>query len=125
MKPKKEKPEETRTDLGRFTLEQNGRQCTVALRGDFTVELIAELQASLKAVLRNGALEVTFDLGRTNLLDSSGIGLLIATSNSLAKTNGKVRVVNASDTILRLLQTMRLVVRLNAEGRTAREGNNG
>jgi anti-anti-sigma factor len=110
--------------MAKFSIEQNGKQCRVALAGDFTVTVILDLQEALKKALP-GIEEAVFDLDRTTLLDSSGIGLLIATSNSMAKTKGKVRVVNASGDILRLLQTMRLTARLNAEGRKGREGNNG
>jgi len=51
------------------------------------------------------------------LLDSSGIGLLIAASNSLAAKKGSVRLVNVSADIMHLLQSMRLAARLNAKGK--------
>ena len=107
--------------MANFSLDQNGKRCRVALSGNFTLAVIPELQEALKTALA-GIDELVFDLDRTTLLDSSGIGLLIAASNSLAKTNGKVRVVNASGDILRLLQTMRLVTRLNAVGREGQGG---
>ena len=63
--------------------------------------------------------EIVFDLAATVMLDSSGIGLLIATSNTIARQQGRVRVLNLSADILRLLQSMRLASRLNASGREA------
>ena len=100
-----------------YTIERKEGQCWVVLEGDLTAPLIPDLQAALKKNLEEGVHEAVFDLGKTAMLDSSGIGLLIAACNSLAKNQGKVRVLNVSPDILRLLQSMRLVTRLNASGR--------
>ncbi len=100
-----------------YTMERKEGQCRVILEGDLTAPLIPDLQSALKKNLEEGVREVEFDLGKTAMLDSSGIGLLIAACNSLAKSQGKMRVINLSPDILRLLQSMRLVVRLNACGK--------
>jgi anti-anti-sigma regulatory factor len=51
------------------------------------------------------------------MLDSSGMGLLIAAANSLAPGGGRIRVTNVSPDIFRLLQSMRLTTRLNVSAR--------
>ncbi len=103
--------------MATYTIEQNGRHCVVTLLGDLVASGIPALQAALKQQLPLGVNEITFDLAATAMLDSSGIGLLIATSNSLARQQGRIRILNASADILQLLQSMRLVARLNATGR--------
>ena len=103
--------------MANYSIERNGPQCNVKVQGDFEVSLIAELQPKVRGELENETREVVFDFGQTTLLDSSGIGLLIATGNSLAKHNGKIRVINVSPDIMRLLTSMRLAPRLNATGR--------
>jgi len=108
-----------------YTIERKENQCLVALQGDLTAPLIPDLQAALKKNLEQGVEEAVFDLGNTVMLDSSGIGLLIATCNSLAQKKGKMRVLNVSPDILRLLQSMRLVTRLNAAGREPGEEKHG
>jgi anti-anti-sigma factor len=100
-----------------YKIECKEGQCSVVLRGDLTASLIPDLQAALKKNLEQGATEVVFDLGKTVMLDSSGIGLLIAACNSLGQKKGQIRVLNVSPDILRLLQSMRLVSRLNVSGR--------
>ena len=55
------------------------------------------------------------------MVDSSGIGLLIAASNTLSQKNGRLAVVNTAPEILRLMQSMRLVTRLNISGRPMTE----
>ena len=56
--------------------------------------MVPDLQAGLKEMLNKGARELVFDLASTAMLDSSGMGLLIAAANSLAPHGGKVRVTN-------------------------------
>ena len=100
-----------------YTLEQTGRNCRVTLHGDLVASVIPDLQAALKQQLQPGVEEVVFDLAETLMLDSSGIGLLIATTNTMARHQGCIRVLNASPDILQLLQSMRLVNRLSVSGR--------
>ncbi len=100
-----------------YTIERKENQCAILFQGDFTAPLIPELQTELKRHLEEGADEAVFDLGKTDMLDSSGIGLLIATCNSFGRKQGKIHVRNVSPDIFRLLQSMRLVNRLNVSGR--------
>ena len=103
--------------MAAYVIEQKDQQGSVKMMGDLTAVLIPELQAGLKEVLSKGARELEFDLAATTMLDSSGMGLLIAAANSLARTGGTVRVTNVSPDILRLLKSMRLANRLNVTGR--------
>ena len=108
-----------------YTIEHHSRQRRLVLNGDLTASVIPSLRAALKTELEQGADEIVFDLGKTVMLDSSGIGLLIATHNSLTRKQGKVRVVQASNDILRMLQSMRLAGRLNVTGTQTAEAHNG
>jgi len=99
-----------------FNISMTGQQATVRLTGDLTASLVPDLQDALKQMLSSGVRELTFDLASTKMLDSSGIGLLIAASNGVAP-EGTIRVTNTCHDIFRLLQSMRLATRLNATGR--------
>ena len=103
-----------------YSLQHTGnRSCSVILAGDLTASSVPGLQAELKQQLVSGTDELVFDLAATAILDSSGIGLLIAAANSLGRQSGRVRVLNASPEICQLLQSMRLTHRLNVSGRAA------
>jgi anti-sigma B factor antagonist len=104
--------------MANYNIQATGKNCSVTPTGDLTAHVVPELQAAIKQQLQQGVSEVVFDLAATAMLDSSGIGLLIATSNSLSRQQGRVRVINVAPDILQLLQSMRLVTRLNASGRT-------
>lgn len=96
-----------------FTIERRDRACVVTMQTDLTAALVAPAQAALKQELAAGATHVEFDLAQATMLDSSGIGLLIAAANSTAKAGGRVRVLNASKDIRTLLRSMRLTSRLD------------
>jgi anti-sigma B factor antagonist len=95
-----------------FEVKRDGEKVEVILEGDLTAAIVPELKSALQEILNEGALEVEFDFGRTTIIDSTGIGLLIATYNSLVKKNGTVRIILASEDVFRLLQSMRLEKRL-------------
>jgi anti-anti-sigma factor len=101
-----------------YTIERSGEDCRVTLQGDLTAPIVPDLQAALRRELEHPARKVVFDLARTVMLDSIGIGLLIAVCNSV---QGKVHVENVSRDILQLFQRMRLVSRLNAGGPRSEE----
>lgn len=100
-----------------YVVKQNGQQGSVTLQGDLTAIVVPDLQADLKKMLSKGARELEFDLAKTAMLDSSGMGLLIAAANSMAPSGGKIRVTNVGSEIFRLLQSMRLTARLNVSSR--------
>ena len=104
-------------EMAAYVSEQKEEQGSVRLKGDLTAVLVPELQASLQEMTENGAREVVFDLSETAMLDSSGMGLLIAAANSLTPLGGKVRVTNVRPDFFRLLQSMRLTARLNVSGK--------
>jgi anti-anti-sigma factor len=107
--------------MAAYVVEQKDNHGSVKLMGDLTAGMVTDLQVELKNLLSKGGTDLMFDLEDTVMLDSSGMGLLIATSNSLARAGGRMRVINVSPDILRLLQCMRLAGRLNVSGPESKE----
>jgi anti-anti-sigma factor len=100
-----------------YTITNVGKNYLVKLTGDLDTDQIPELQKALKDVVNGGALEIVFDFSDTKYLNSSGIGLLVATRNSLVAQKGTIRIVNVSADTMRMLQSIRLVNILNAAGK--------
>ncbi len=75
---------------------------------DVVASMARELREELKGLVAEGVQDMTMDLQGVEMVDSIGIGLLIAAHNSLAKSGGKLKVTNASPDIFKLLKTMRL-----------------
>ena len=76
--------------------------------GDLVSTTVPGLRPILRELLQEGIRELVLDLGQTTMVDSSGIGLLIAAHNSLAKAGGTLTVVHASPEIRELLTSIRL-----------------
>ena len=101
------------------TVHVQKNDATVALEGALTVALAQDLRPQLQKALAEGVASVVFDLARSDVVDSSGIGLLIATHNSLKAKGGRLRVVNVSPEIMSLFKAMRLDRHFTVEGRRA------
>jgi anti-sigma B factor antagonist len=107
------------------TIERNAKECRVRLGEDLTATTVPALQTALKRELSPDVEELTFDLTNTVMLDSTGIGLLIAAYNTMVRGQHHMRVENASTDIMQLLQSMRLVQRLSVTGAANGKENHG
>jgi anti-sigma B factor antagonist len=96
-----------------YRVERTGANCQVSLTGSLTAIVVPELKEVLRRELEADARELVFDLSETIMIDSSGIGLLIATSNSVSQKQGTMLITNPQTEIYKLLSNMRLVSRLN------------
>lgn len=101
-----------------YQVERIDTNCKVSVNGSLTAILVPVLKEALNRELQQETHELVFDLKQTTMLDSSGIGLLIATSNTLKKTGTKLRVINPAEQIFELLGNMRLLSRLNVTAGT-------
>ncbi|MBF0481227.1 MAG: STAS domain-containing protein [Desulfovibrionaceae bacterium] len=75
---------------------------------DIVASAVDELRAEFVAILDKGAAGLVVDMAGVAMIDSVGIGLLIAAHNSLAKKNAALELRNVSADIQSLFRTMRL-----------------
>jgi anti-sigma B factor antagonist len=83
-------------------------QVTVKPESDMVASMAGEFKVELKALLDQGIKALTIDFGNVEMIDSVGLGVLIATHNSLRQAGGQLTVLNPSADIQSLLRTMRL-----------------
>jgi len=67
-----------------------------------------ELKAELRQALDEHAGPLVIDLAEVKMIDSMGLGVLIATHNSLHKRDLGLEIINVSEEIARLFSAMRL-----------------
>jgi anti-anti-sigma factor len=79
-----------------------------APQGDLVVATVPEAKTRIKALVAESEGDFTIDFDGVEMIDSKGLGLLIATYNSLSAKGRRMRVIKASPDILELFQTMRL-----------------
>ncbi len=81
---------------------------TVKLDKDIIASMAADFRDKLLSLVKEGIEDLTLDLNQVKMVDSVGLGVLIAAHNSLRGIGGKLRVKNVSNDIYRLFKTMRL-----------------
>jgi anti-anti-sigma factor len=69
---------------------------------------LPELRAKLRGILEEGVRDIVIDLAAVQMVDSSGIGLMMAAHNSLRKVGGQFALIHASEDLLALFQSMRM-----------------
>ena len=84
------------------------KQATNQPSGDIVAATVPELRSSLRDLLASGVRQLVIDLTNVKMVDSAGLGLLIATHNSLKKVGGQLSVIEASPDVMELLTTMRM-----------------
>ena len=81
---------------------------TVKLDKDIIASMAADFRDKLLKLVKEGIEELTLDLKQVKMIDSVGLGVIIAAHNSLRGIGGKLTVKNVSNDIYRLFKTMRL-----------------
>jgi len=99
------------------TVQVGQDEALIVLEVPLTLTVAQELRPKLQEAVVQGTAGIVFDLASTSVVDSSGIGLLIATHNTLQKKGGLLRVINASPEIMNLFRAMRLDRHFSVEGR--------
>jgi anti-anti-sigma factor len=98
------------------TISSEPDTATLQPEGDLVAAKLPLLRSRLRAMVDLGVRHLTLDLVLTKMVDSAGIGLLIAAHNSLKKAGGELTVTHASKEILELFRTMRIQQHFNVSG---------
>jgi len=75
---------------------------------DLVASKVRKLKPEIKSLIDEGIKELIINLVYVEVIDSVGIGLLVAAHNSLSKVGGKLLVNEASKDIKDLFKFMRL-----------------
>jgi anti-sigma B factor antagonist len=91
---------------------------TVRPEGDLVMSQLPALRSRLLELVGAGTSHLTLDLSAVSAVDSSGIGLVVSTHNSLKKAGGNLAVTGASKDVLALFQAMRIHQHMAVSGRS-------
>ncbi len=75
---------------------------------DIVAPMVEGFRNTLLSFIDKGMNALILDLEAVKMVDSVGLGVIIATHNSLMKVGGKLTVKNVSEDIYNLFTTMRL-----------------
>lgn len=102
------------TMVKRLPAEKQGRPdmandlVQIELESQVTAQNVPNLRETFRTTIQQGARRIVLDFSRVKHLDSMGIGLLVATHNSLAKLGGALTLIGVNEDIRQLLTLMRL-----------------
>jgi len=102
--------------MGQCEITRQNRQVIVKPGTDLVASMADGFREELQQVIRESPESVTIDLTGVEMVDSVGIGVMIAVYNSLAKMEGMLKVINANKNLLNLFRTMRLDRHFTVEG---------
>jgi len=98
---------------------KTGNQATIILGEKLVASDVPDLKDELKGLIATGVRSIAFDCARLTQMDSTGIGCLVATHNSLTKVGGNLSMLQVSSDIHDLLCSMRLDRRIKITPRFA------
>jgi anti-anti-sigma factor len=90
------------------SVTQEGNTLFFKPGGDVVASVVDGLRAELRKAMEGFTGGAVVDLTGTQIVDSKGLGLIVALHNTVAKQGGKLSVVNASPDIVALFTLMRL-----------------
>lgn len=76
--------------------------------GDLVAPTIEAFKKEVRSLLRKGPRSLVLDLTHVRMVDSVGLGVLIAAHNALSKKGVRLSVINVSREIRDLFAAMRL-----------------
>ncbi len=92
-----------------------GDQMIIKPGTDVVASMTEGFKNELLSVINDSSGEVVIDLAGVEMVDSVGIGVIIATHNTLNQTGRKLKVINVSKDVYGLFTTMRLNRRFTVE----------
>ena len=75
---------------------------------DIVASTMERFKKKLMTAVKKGGPELIIDLSGVNTIDSVGLGMTLAAYNSISHRGGKLTVINASEDVFQLFETMRL-----------------
>jgi len=98
----------TRWEIIMTEITREGDRAVIKLGHDIVSTNVEELRNEFRQVMRDGINQISLNLEAVTYIDSMGLGLLVATHNSLQKKGNKLHLSHISADITRLLKEMRL-----------------
>jgi len=75
---------------------------------DIVASMVSEFSEELRQLMQESPRSMIIDLSGVKMVDSLGMGALIAAHNALFKAEGKLKVINVAKDIYAAFTTMRL-----------------
>ncbi|MDK2955985.1 MAG: serine/threonine-protein kinase RsbW [Desulfovibrionales bacterium] len=105
-------------------IDRDGENAVITPQTDILSSEAARFKDDLRELINSGVKHLTIDCRRVEMVDSLGVGLVIAAHNSLLKVGGALRLVNTSAEVYDLLVSMRLNTHIDIQSANHAEPGN-
>lgn len=93
-----------------------GNQTIIKPGTDVVASMAEDFKTELLTAINDSSSELVIDLTGVEMVDSVGIGVIIAAHNTLNQSDRKLKVINVTKDVYGLFATMRLNRRFTVEG---------
>lgn len=100
-------------------IEKDGTRVLIRPEGKITAATVPALETDIRAAIGQDPVELTIDCVNVLDIDSIGVGLLVATHNTLSQQGGSLVLDNTDKEILDLFRIMRLTDHFTIRPRAA------
>jgi len=90
-------------------IDKQGMLCLISLQGELTLEIVEEVKAKFEDIFADDWDVLVINLAKINFLDSSGIGLLVATNNRAKHSGKKFYLLAPSEQVIKTLKLVNLL----------------
>jgi anti-sigma B factor antagonist len=94
---------------------KNGDKATIKPGVDVVASMAEDFKNELLSAINDSKEEFTIDLEGVEMVDSVGIGVIIAAHNTLNQSDRSLKVINVINDVYGLFTTMRLNRRFDVE----------
>jgi len=91
-----------------YKIDKEGDRATIIPDEDIVASNTPDLKEKLLGLMKENVIHLSFNLENVLMVDSSGLGILIATHKSLAKKEGTMEVTNVKAEIKTLFEITKL-----------------
>jgi len=98
------------------TITREGDKALLRPDKDVVAASVLGLRSAIREIIGTGVRELTVDLASVQMIDSCGLGALVAAHNSLKRLGGHLVVVHASQDILALFKVIRIHQHFSVSG---------
>jgi anti-anti-sigma factor len=95
---------------------KDGDKATIKPGIDIVASMAEDFKNELLSAINDSKEDFTIDLAGVEMVDSVGIGVIIAAHNTLNQSNRSLKVINVIKDVYGLFTTMRLNRRFDVEG---------
>lgn len=92
----------------KYTRTDNGPETVLAIDGTLDAVTAPELRTVVDDLVNGQRMEVTLELSSLRLIDSSGVGVIVALFKRVRAYNGNVRIVGLRDQPRAIFRLLRL-----------------